>query len=217
MNLSEKAESKQTSRIEAISDGVFAIALTLLVLDIRIPSAKDGEPLLQALLQEWPIFLAFIVGFFTILICWINHHYMFECIHKSNGMLLLLNGFKLLVVSLTPFATALLAKYLLTPHLRLAACVYAGNFALMGLSMAGIWFYSVRQGFMQTMSPQVLKASTQLYFMAGIFSVSIFIASFFSTIVALVLSGIMFTFFIFPKSSIKALVNLAPQKPEVAL
>ncbi len=133
----DKAEKnqKETSRIEAFSDGVFAIAITLLVLDIHVPVVKNGESLFPLLLRDWQTYLAFLIGFFTVLVCWINHHYMFEFIKKSNGMLLLLNGFKLLVVSFTPFATALLSKYIATPQQQTAVNIYAFNFFLMGLAM----------------------------------------------------------------------------------
>ncbi|MBA3649714.1 MAG: DUF1211 domain-containing protein [Chitinophagales bacterium] len=63
---------KETIRLEAFTDGVFAIAITLLVLDIHVPIVKDGESLLQSLLANWVTYLAFLIGFFTILVCWIN-------------------------------------------------------------------------------------------------------------------------------------------------
>ena len=75
----ERAEigPKETARVEAFSDGVFAIAITLLVLDIHVPEVKDNEKLLTLVLHDWAAHLAFLIGFFTILVCWINHHYMF--------------------------------------------------------------------------------------------------------------------------------------------
>src|SRR5580698_1747836 len=107
-------ERKETVRIEAFSDSVFAIAITLLILDIRIPEVRTDQSLLKSLFTEWPSILALLIGFFTILICWINHHYMFQMIYRSNSKLLLLNGFKLLIVTITPIATAMLSKYIET-------------------------------------------------------------------------------------------------------
>ncbi len=207
METTEKQNNaKETSRIESFSDGVFAVAITLLVLDIHVPAAKDNESLLQLILQDWSHYLAFLIGFLTILICWINHHYMFEHIHKSNGMLLLINGFKLLVVSFTPFVTALLSKYIQTPHMHIAVCLYAANFSLMGIAMFGIWSYAYRQGFTQANTPQELKAATQLYIFAGTCSTAIFLLSFATTLGALILSAIMFSIFLFPKKSIAFLM-----------
>lgn len=137
---------KETSRIEAFSDAVFAIAITLLILEIHVPVATDKETLLHSLLQEWTSFLALLIGFFTLLVCWINHHYMFNMIHKSNSVLLLLNGFKLLVVTITPFATALLAKNIQTSWEEAAVSTYCFNFSLMGYAMTGIWLYAKSRG-----------------------------------------------------------------------
>ena len=66
---------KETGRIEAFSDGVFAIAITLLILDIHVPEFKENTTLMSAISNEWASLIALLVGFFTILVCWINHHY----------------------------------------------------------------------------------------------------------------------------------------------
>ncbi|HEX4852201.1 MAG TPA: TMEM175 family protein, partial [Puia sp.] len=125
MHPHHKSNTEGTSRIEAFSDGVFAIAATLLILDIHVPDVKENESLFRALLSNWEPQLAFLIGFFTLLICWINHHAMFEFINQKNDPLLLLNGFKLLVVSFTPFATALISKYIGTPQQQVAVSIYA--------------------------------------------------------------------------------------------
>ena len=203
MEASEKENS--TSRIEAFSDGVFAIAITLLILDIHVPQVKDDESLLQALSMQWESYLAFLIGFFTLLVCWINHHYMFQLIHRTNGMLLLLNGFKLLIVSFTPFATALLSKYIATPHLETAVSLYALNFFLMGLAMTCLWLYAEKHNLTKAESAGVLKGATQLYIFASALSGTIFIVSFFSVPVALALFGFMFSVFIFPKNVVSRL------------
>ena len=191
--------AKETSRIESFSDGVFAIAITLLVLDIRVPDLNPNESLLKSLLVEWPSFLALLIGFFTLLICWINHHYMFQLIHRSNSMLLLINGFKLLIVTITPFATALLSKHIQTDWENSAVTIYCFNFALMGIAMTGVWIYSYKKGFAGSISDKVLISVTKLYIFAGIFSTMIWIVSFFSIILCMVLFGIMFLIFLFPK------------------
>lgn len=194
--------AKETSRIESFSDGVFAIAITLLILDIHVPEVKANESLLNSLWSEWPSLLAFLVGFFTILICWINHHYMFQLIYRSDSMLLLINGFKLLVVTITPFATAVLSKHIQTEWGHAAVSIYCFNFALMGLAMTAIWLYAHRKKFVKASSDELLKATTGLYIFAGIFSTAIWLVSYISIIACLILSGIMFCIFIFPKKTI---------------
>jgi uncharacterized membrane protein len=206
----EKSESssKETVRVEAFSDGVFAIAITLLVLDIHVPEVKPNESLLPLLLRDWTTHLAFLIGFFTILVCWINHHYMFEHIRKCNGMLLLLNGFKLLIVSFTPFATAVISRYIGTVHQQVATNLYALSFFLMGLAMTGIWCYAYQNGLTKSTSPEFLKAVTRLYIFAPIISGVIFILSFINIWVCLTLFAIMFLIYVMPNKSATRLAGL---------
>jgi uncharacterized membrane protein len=126
---------------------------------------------------------------------------MFEMICKSNGMLLLLNGFKLLIVSFTPFATAILSKYIGTAQQETAISIYGLNFFLMGTAMTGIWLYASQHGL--TIAPaEELKTSTQLYIFASVLSGLIFILSFVSVSVSLFLFGFMFMVFVFPRNII---------------
>ncbi len=191
--------SKGTLRLEAFSDGVFAIAITLLILEIHIPAVKENETLLQSLAHEWPSFLALLIGFFTLLVCWINHHYMFSMIHKSSSKLSLLNGFKLLVVTITPFATALLAQNIQTAWFESSVNLYGFNFALMGLAMTGIWLYAQGNGMTQTQSVNHLIAVNKLYVFASILSITICLVSFISIIGSMILFGVMFMVFVFPE------------------
>ena len=196
---SKQQAAKETSRIESFSDGVFAIAITLLILDIHVPVIKENESLLNGLLSEWPSLLALLIGFFTILICWINHHYMFQVIHRTDSILLLLNGFKLLIVTITPFATAVLSKYIQTEHQHAAVTLYCFNFALMGIAMTALFNYAYRKGFVNASSTQILAATNRLYIFAGIYSSLICLVSFASIVACLVLFGLMFIIFLFPK------------------
>ncbi len=193
------AGTKETFRVEAFSDGVFAISITLLVLDIHVPQVKGNELLLPALLQHWTNYLAFLIGFFTILICWINHHCMFEYIRRTNSTLLMLNGVKLLVVSFTPFVTAVLSKYIGTPQQATAVSIYAFNFLLMGLAMFLICGYACRHQYVSE-PPKNRKAFVKLYAFAAILSATIFLVSFVSTLFALILFFVMFLIFMSPKT-----------------
>jgi TMEM175 potassium channel family protein len=209
----ESAASRQrlkgTGRVEALSDGIFAIAMTLLVLEIQVPEVTNDESLVRALVDDWPSHLAFLIGFFTLLVCWVNHHYMFELINRSDGVLLLLNGFKLLIVSFTPFATAVLAKYLDTEHLQTAASVYTLNFLFMGLAMTCLWYYAVRRGLVVDMPAQRLTLTTRLYVLASILSAAVFGLSFVSVWACFALFLIMFGIFIFPRDMVSLSARLA--------
>lgn len=142
-------EEKQTGRLEAFSDGVFAIAVTLLVLELRIPAPgtlQEGERLLHALLHEWPSYLAFVTSFVTVLIVWINHHNLFRMIHRVDHTFLLLNGLFLLVVTFIPFPTHVLAQYIQEPDARTASVFYAGTFLAMAIAFNVVWRYASHNG-----------------------------------------------------------------------
>jgi uncharacterized membrane protein len=135
-------QEKETGRVEAFSDGVFAIAITLLVLELKVPHLPAGAPapaLGAALLAEWPSYLALVTSFFAILIMWANHHAMFNMIRRVNAPFLYANGFLLFVVTIVPFPTALLAEYLDRPAAPLAAAVYGGTFVAGAAAYNVLW------------------------------------------------------------------------------
>jgi uncharacterized membrane protein len=135
-----------TSRIEAFSDGVFAIAATLLVLELKVPHVEPGE-LGGTLLGNWPSYATYVVSFLVIGIIWVNHHAVLERIRKVDRPLLFLNLVFLMAVAVIPFPTALLAEYLKAGHdEHLAAAVYGGSMTLMGVTFGSIWAYAVLSG-----------------------------------------------------------------------
>jgi uncharacterized membrane protein len=144
-------EDSDTQRLEAFSDGVFAIAITLLVLEVKVPGHDmvAAHGLAYALLAQWPSYLAYITSFVTILVMWVKHHLMFTLIRKSDHLFLYLNGLLLFFVTFLPFPTAFLAEYLLHPDARVAASVYTGNVLAIALAFDGMWRYaSKKRGFM---------------------------------------------------------------------
>ncbi len=102
----------ETGRVEAFSDGVFAIAITLLILEIRVPPSATDAALGQELLHIWPSFLAFLASFMAIGVMWLNHHRLFTLIQKCDDGLIALNLLLLLGITWIPFPTALLAEHL---------------------------------------------------------------------------------------------------------
>ncbi|HET7510056.1 MAG TPA: TMEM175 family protein [Solirubrobacterales bacterium] len=128
-----------TNRMEAFSDGVFAIAITLLVLEIHVPEPGAGENLGHELLAQWPSYAAFVVSFLTIGIIWINHHAMVRRLRVADHSILIWNLLLLMTVSALPFTTALMAAYLKEGQGEsLAAAVYSGSFLLMSLVFSGM-------------------------------------------------------------------------------
>ena len=128
-----------TNRLEAFSDGVIAVAVTLLVLDIKVPPEGSDQSLLHALLHNWPHYAAYVVSFLTIGIIWINHHAMISRLARADHSILILNLLLLMSIVLLPFATELMAAYLrASSGQTLAAGLYAGAFLLMSLVFSAL-------------------------------------------------------------------------------
>lgn len=137
-------QDKETARIEAFSDGVIAIIITLLVFSLQRPSdevvAEIG--LVQALLSQWPTYLAVSISFFFILVMWINHHRLFTAIRRVDNNLLLLNGLLLFGISVMPFVTALMSAYLQNYQLEtIAMIVYSGWSLMVARFFNLLWRY----------------------------------------------------------------------------
>ncbi len=136
---------KETGRVEAFSDGVFAIAMTLLVLNLKIPSV-DKLPsdmgLWRYLLSQWPTFVAYLISFLTILIMWVNHHRLFNHIKRIDDVFMYLNGLLLLSISFVPFPTSLVADYILRENAHTAIAVYSANFVIIAIFFNLTWRYA---------------------------------------------------------------------------
>ena len=122
------AESNFNARLEAFSDGVFAIALTLLIIEIKVPASETihtTKDLWLALQYLLPSVFAFLLSFAIIFIAWVNHHGILKLIHKSSPAFIYANGFLLLTIVILPFPTALLSEHLFTNHAAPAVILYA--------------------------------------------------------------------------------------------
>jgi len=119
-----------TDRIEAFSDGVFAIAITLLILEIRLQHAGVEGSLWTGLVALWPYYLAFVLSFFVILVSWIAHHDLMRLVRVTSRPLQLANGCVLAYVTFIPFPTSVLAANLRGPEISTAVAFYCGTFVL---------------------------------------------------------------------------------------
>lgn len=197
---------KETGRIEAFSDGVFAIAITLLVLDLKVPRLNEQTQgtLLRALAKEWPTYLAFVTSFLTILVMWINHHRLFREIKKSDHLFLILNGLLLMGITVVPFPTSLLAEYIESNEARIAAMIYSGTFVLIAIFFNLLWRYaSGRDG--RLLGPdhdeRVVRGITEQYRFGPLMYVAIVIVAYFSAIISFVLCLLLAVFFAIPKNA----------------
>jgi uncharacterized membrane protein len=145
--MQERGESRETARLETFSDGVFAIAATILVLDLRLPDVKEPttRSLIHAVLDQWPSYFAFALSFATILIMWINHHAPMGLIQRIDGLLMFANGLVLFMIAALAFPTALVGEYLTGPAAEGAVFIYA----VFVLATSGAW-----NVFMLAMKPE---------------------------------------------------------------
>jgi uncharacterized membrane protein len=197
------SDAKETARVEAFSDGVFAIAITLLILELKVPRGLGAADLGHALIEEWPSYAAYFVSFATIGIMWISHHWLFSLIRRVDQPLLILNGLLLLTISVMPFPTALMADYLARDGSRLAAAVYTGWAILISLAFDALWRYAsspARRPQLLRVAPDSpdVQAIHQAYRFAPLWYVTAFALSFWSAAVALAVCGAMALFFALP-------------------
>jgi uncharacterized membrane protein len=151
-------------RLEAFSDGVLAIAITLLVLEIRVPPTEDladPDTLIAALGALWPSYLGYVISFVTIGIIWANHHNLFRLVDRVSHGLILANLLLLLTVGFLPFPTALLAATLDTPSAQIGVLIYAGTFVVVAIAFNVLW-YEIRT------RPGVLRPDVDAWSVAAI-------------------------------------------------
>ena len=199
------------NRLEAFSDGVLAIAITLLVIDIRPPEIREGERLAHALWAQWPSYVAYLVSFLTIGVIWLNHHRIFEQVARVDGPLLLLNLNLLLWTALIPFPTAVVAEHLggAGEAARKAAALYSGVLLMMGLSFGALFAWVTHTDrLLHRLPPPGVVRTARLRFMIGLaVYAAAFLVSWVSAPLALLLCGVMALYYAFDQAS-------APAEPE---
>jgi uncharacterized membrane protein len=128
-------------RILAISDGVFAFSLTLLVVELVVPTSSSNSALRSQLLAQWPGLLSYLISFAVVALTWNSHHETFRFVRRTDGWLIVLNFALLLLVAFLPFPTAVLGRNQNEP---VAAVIYAVTLTLINLASAAIWSYATR-------------------------------------------------------------------------
>jgi TMEM175 potassium channel family protein len=191
------------ARLEAFSDGVIAVAITLLALDLAVDGPGHG-PLLEQLGHRWPAFVAYLISFFTVGIIWVNHHALVADLTRVDRTVLFLNLVLLVFVVAIPFGTALMADYLTEGgwDARLATAVYCAILEGMSLGFAGIFAWSLGDGRRHHPIPQDVRRSTWWRFTIGglIYLVALGVA-FLSPPVALGIVGATAVYYIFERGA----------------
>jgi uncharacterized membrane protein len=186
------------SRLEAFSDGVFAVAITLLALNLTVAGPGHGR-LIDQLYNKWPAFLAYLISFFMIGIVWVNHHAMVRSITKVDRLLLFLNLVLLLFVVLIPFATSTEASYF--PHndadAQLAMVLYAGVFLGMSVGFSAIFEWTLHGERVSHPVPRERHWAARARFAGGglIYVIAIIVATF-NAVAAFVLIALVAIYYI---------------------
>ena len=135
-----------SARLETFADGVFAIAITLLVLEIRIP--EPGENVARAIFDQWPSFLAYVTSFVTIGTMWANHHRIFTVIRGTTYGFLFVNVLLLMPIAFLPYPTAVVARHWFEGKDQVvpAMLLYGGTMALIAVFFSVVWLYAASRG-----------------------------------------------------------------------
>lgn len=191
------------SRLEAFSDGVIAIAITLLILEIRLPELEPGQSLWEGLRDILPIGAAFVISFLTIGVMWINHHNLFRVIRDVDQGLLILNTLLLMMITFVNFPTALVGEYLLTDQFQAATIVYTGSFALTAVVFNLLWRYASHRGRLlgDQPRPEIIRAIHTAYNAGLAAYLAVFLLSFISGSLAMLGTFALAVFFALPRSS----------------
>ena len=166
-------QDNSTQRIEAFSDGVFAIAITLLILDMRVPEvgALPHVSLSHSLTSLWPSYLAYVISFVIVGIYWANHHYVFKLYQRTNHVFNLLNVFFLMCISFLPFPTSVLGKHLQDMgEERTAVAFYTFGLLLPALAWMLMWLYASKDYRLidKRLAPSFVKYMTNQYIVSSI-------------------------------------------------
>lgn len=175
--------------MEAFSDGVFAFAITLLVLYLKDPGLSGGGNLLKGLIDQWQEFFAFVTSFMTVLILWVGHHETFTYVVRTDRRFMFLNGFLLFFVTLTPFTTSLVADHISSSDSNTAAAIYAGGFLLLGIAWNLLWRYAYagRRLIAKDISAAEIRTFTANFYVGPIFYAAALAVAFISGIASVLL------------------------------
>jgi uncharacterized membrane protein len=190
------------SRLEAFSDGVFAVAITLLALDLAVAGPGHG-PLLHQLSDHWPAFVAYLISFLTIGIIWVNHHALVQNIAVVDRLLLFLNLLLLVFVVAIPFATATMAAYLRhgDQDAHIAAALYALVCEGMAIGFAAIFEWTLHEGRTHQPVPGTARRRARWRFSIGLLAYLVALAvAFISAPATLTIIGLVAIYYVFERS-----------------
>jgi len=207
---SQNAENTyiSTQRLEAFSDGVFAIAITLLILEIKIPDHEtlQHQSLSHYLLALWPKYFAYVFSFIVIGIFWANHHYIFKLYKRTDHSFNILNVFFLLTISFLPFPTAIFGEYINDPmHRQSAVTFYSLGILMPSCTWLMMWLYASHNKRLidHRLSDRFVRYLTRVFILSNFLYLAALIVSLFSPLASIILTIMLALGYLFP-----------PKKPE---
>ncbi|MEP6850068.1 MAG: TMEM175 family protein [Acidobacteriota bacterium] len=189
INLKKAMVYLSTQRIEAFSDGVFAIAITLLVLEIKVPHLDGVESLWTALGHLWSSYFGYVFSFVMIGVYWANHHHIFHLYKKTDHYFVLLNVFFLMCISFLPFPTAVLAEYIADEsHRQAAVTFYAFGLFLPSLGWLLMWLYATNGLRLvdHRLTRDFIQKTTRTYALSNVFYLAAILISLWNGIAGLI-------------------------------
>jgi TMEM175 potassium channel family protein len=194
----------ETGRLEAFSDGVFAIAITLLIIEVRVP--EGHAPLLDRLANAWPSYVAYLISFVTIGIMWANHHGIFQLIERTSHGLIVANLLLLLWVAFLPFPTKVLGEHLLATleDRRTAALFYNGSFFVTAVFYNLLWQTAARGNRLIARGHEAAAAQVSRRFWPGApLYLSATLLALWSVPVSIGLNGAIALFYLLPRRAMQ--------------
>src|SRR5262249_49914183 len=192
----------ESSRLEAFSDGVFAVAITLLALDLAVPG-PGGEALASKLRDHLPSFAAFIVSFLTIGIIWVNHHTLFTNVARVDRTLLFLNLLLLFFVVCIPFATSTFAEYFRDGGFVPAGAggLFHGLLPGMGLGLRTLAWWNIRREHLRVaLTPEAARTAVIRFGIGNLAYLAAIGVAFLSPGVSLLMSGLVAVYYVFEQT-----------------
>jgi uncharacterized membrane protein len=199
--IDEIQQQKETGRIEAFSDGVFCVAMTLLAIEIGIDAkgiANDTD-FVHAIIGHWPIYLSYAISFVNVLLAWMGHHGLFKHLRNTDNAVMMANGLLLMLIALVPFPTKTLGVFLQTGAFKAAVIFYTGYFVLISLAFRLLWAAAAGKTdiLVHGISPAQIKRITRNENIGLVCNAVILATAFVSPWTALVFSFVMWIYWIF--------------------
>jgi uncharacterized membrane protein len=200
----ETPDGVSTQRLEAFSDGVFAIATTLLILEIKIPSHDDllHSSLFDYLLKIWPKYFAYAFSFISIGIYWSNHHYIFKLYKRTNHIFNMMNVLFLMVISFLPFPTAIFGDYINdADHRQNAVTFYAFGIFLPAFVWFMMWLYAKHKKRLidERLSDRFIRHLTRLFLFSNILYLAAILISLISPTASILLNITLTLLYLLPR------------------